>query len=59
MDRLLGLITFINCFSVKLATKVQNIFTAAKLVAIAIIIAGGLYMIGIGKLQKSVQSFHS
>lgn len=59
MDRLLGLITFINCFSVKLATKVQNIFTAAKLVAIAIIIAGGLYMIGIGKLQKPVQSFHS
>lgn len=49
MDRLLGLITFINCFSVKLATKVQNVFTAAKLVAIAIIIAGGLYMIGIGK----------
>jgi hypothetical protein len=28
-------------------------------VAIAIIIAGGLYMIGIGKLQKPVQSFHS
>ena len=57
MDHLLGLITFINCFSVKLATKVQNIFTAAKLVAIAIIIAGGLYMIGIGK--KPIQLFHS
>ena len=49
MGRRLGLITFINCFSVKLATKVQNVFTAAKLVAIAIIIAGGLYMIGIGE----------
>jgi len=39
------LITFVNCFSVELATKVQNIFTAAKLVAIAIIIAGGMYKI--------------
>lgn len=43
-----GLITFINCFSVKLATKVQNIFTAAKLIAIAVIIVGGLYMICMG-----------
>ncbi|XP_046464185.1 b(0,+)-type amino acid transporter 1-like isoform X2 [Daphnia pulex] len=51
------LITFINCFSVKLATKVQNIFTAAKLVAIAIIIAGGLYMIGIGNTQYLSQGF--
>lgn len=49
----LGLITFINCFSVKLATKVQNIFTAAKLVAIAIIIGGGLYMISIGTARSS------
>ena len=48
----LGLISFINCFSVTLATKVQNIFTAAKLVAIAIIIGGGLYMIGIGEKPK-------
>ena len=43
-----GLITFVNCFSVKLATKVQNVFTAAKLVAIGIIIVGGLYMICTG-----------
>ncbi|XP_057377676.1 b(0,+)-type amino acid transporter 1-like isoform X4 [Daphnia carinata] len=54
---IIGLITFINCFSVKLATKVQNIFTAAKLVAIAIIIAGGLYMIGIGNTQYLSQGF--
>ncbi|XP_045026991.1 b(0,+)-type amino acid transporter 1 isoform X3 [Daphnia magna] len=54
---IIGLITFINCFSVKLATKVQNVFTAAKLVAIAIIIAGGLYMIGIGNTQYLSQGF--
>ena len=49
MDRRLGVITFINCFGVKLATKVQNVFTVAKLVVIAIIIAGGFYMIGKGE----------
>ena len=36
-------------FGVKLATKVQNVFTVAKLVVIAIIIAGGFYMIGKGE----------
>ncbi len=43
-----GVITFVNCFSVQLATKVQNVFTAAKLVAIGIIVVGGVYMISIG-----------
>lgn len=34
-----------NCYSVNLATSVQNIFTAAKLVAVLIVILGGLYKI--------------
>ncbi|CAG7734463.1 unnamed protein product [Allacma fusca] len=37
------LLLFINCYSVNLATGVQNVFTAAKLVAIAIVCVGGLY----------------
>ncbi|KAG8178907.1 hypothetical protein JTE90_017604 [Oedothorax gibbosus] len=37
----IGVITYINCQSVKLATRIQNFFTAAKLLAIAIIVVGG------------------
>ena len=34
---------FVNCYSVSLATGVQNVFTAAKLIAIAIVCIGGVY----------------
>jgi len=34
---------FINCYSVNLATGVQNVFAGAKFIAIAIICIGGLY----------------
>ena len=47
----LGLITFINCYSVTLATRVQVVFTVAKLTALAIIIGGGVYYISIGTVQ--------
>ena len=43
------MILFINCYSVNLATGVQNVFTAAKLVAILIIICGGAYKLAEGK----------
>ncbi|KAI2807169.1 b(0,+)-type amino acid transporter 1, partial [Blomia tropicalis] len=35
-------ITYVNCYSVSLATSTQNIFTAAKLLAIIIIVIGGV-----------------
>lgn len=44
----LVMILAVNCYSVNLATKVQNIFTAAKLVAIAIIVCGGAYKLILG-----------
>ena len=36
-------VTLVNCVSVKLATAVQNVFCFCKLLAIGIIIGGGLY----------------
>lgn len=42
------MILAVNCYSVNLATNVQNIFTAAKLVAIAIIVCGGAYKLILG-----------
>jgi solute carrier family 7 (L-type amino acid transporter), member 9/15 len=42
-------ILVINCYSVNLATGVQNVFTAAKMVAIFIIICGGMYKLAEGE----------
>lgn len=39
----LCILTFINCFSVKLAMKIQDIFTGAKLLALISIILAGIY----------------
>lgn len=52
------MILAVNCYSVNLATNVQNIFTAAKLVAVLIIVCGGAYKLGLGnhlyKLYRSL-----
>ncbi|KAK7115273.1 hypothetical protein V1264_001175 [Littorina saxatilis] len=37
----MAIVAFVNCYSVKLASKVQVVFTVAKLLAIALIVAGG------------------
>lgn len=42
---LITLLTAINCISVKLSTKVQDIFTFAKMFALLLIIATGIYFI--------------
>ncbi|CRK92091.1 CLUMA_CG005658, isoform A [Clunio marinus] len=46
-------LTFINCYSVKWATSVQDVFTYAKLLALFIIIAVGAYLL----IQGNVQYF--
>lgn len=46
------LLTFINCWSVKWSTFVQDIFTYGKLLALAIIIVAGIYQLALGKTQN-------
>ena len=46
------LLAFINCWSVRAATKVQDYFTLAKLCALAIIIATGIYQLCRGESRR-------
>ena len=47
-----------NCVSVKLATAVQNVFCFCKLLAIGIIIGGGLYRCSMKGIMSKNQNFH-
>ena len=52
-----ALTMFINCGSVKWATRIQDTFTFGKLIALVILIVIGLIEVGSGK-QKQVQVWH-
>jgi amino acid transporter len=49
------LLAFINCWSVKAATKVQDYFTLAKLLALFVIIGTGIYQLCLGNLSAVFQ----
>lgn len=46
------ILTFVNCWSVKWSTFVQDIFTYGKLLALALIIVSGAYQLGTGHVQN-------
>lgn len=46
----IGVIVFINCFSVKLSTQFLTVFTAGKILSLLVITIGGIVMLCQGKL---------
>uniref|UniRef100_A0A915I8N8 Large neutral amino acids transporter small subunit 1 n=1 Tax=Romanomermis culicivorax TaxID=13658 RepID=A0A915I8N8_ROMCU len=42
------LLTFINCYNVKLATNTQNVFTITKVLALSIVVLTGFIYLGLG-----------
>ncbi|XP_064641691.1 large neutral amino acids transporter small subunit 1-like isoform X2 [Lineus longissimus] len=53
----IGILTFVNVMNVRWATRIQDIFTIAKLLALVIIIMTGLVMLGMGKISNFTDSF--
>lgn len=47
-----GLLTAINCYNVKWATRVQDIFTATKILALVIIMVAGFYWLCLGHTEN-------
>ena len=44
-----AILTLINVFNVRWATKIQDVFTVAKLFALTLIIVTGLVLMGMGE----------
>lgn len=53
----LGIITFINCTSVKLYVKVQNVFVVCKVGACMLVIGGGIWWLASGNTELLSEPF--
>ncbi|XP_022082360.1 Y+L amino acid transporter 2-like isoform X4 [Acanthaster planci] len=53
----IALLTFVNCWSVPWATKVQDVFTVAKVLALIVIILSGLVYICMGHTENFQEPF--
>lgn len=51
------ILTAINCFNVKWATRVQDLFTGTKLLALVVIVVAGLWALGAGKTENLQHPF--
>ncbi|CAM5131263.1 unnamed protein product [Natator depressus] len=52
-------LTIINCLNVKLATAIMNIFTAAKLLVLLVIVIGGVVLLINGHTQSFQDAFQN
>ena len=52
-----GFLTWVNCTNVDWATKVQDVFSVAKVLALIIIIIAGVYHLATGHTQNYQQPF--
>lgn len=52
-----ALLAYVNSVSVKAATKIQDIFTIAKVLALSVIIITGLYVLATGHTQNYQNAF--
>ncbi|XP_068236765.1 Y+L amino acid transporter 2-like isoform X1 [Palaemon carinicauda] len=50
-------LTWVNCTNVKWATKVQDVFTASKILALVIIIGAGVYHLATGNVENYRKPF--
>lgn len=53
------LLAIVNCLNVRLATSIMNIFTAAKLLALLVIVVGGLVLLANGQTQSFQNAFQN
>lgn len=52
IDMVAGLLTAINCYNVKWATRVQDIFTGTKIFALVIIMVAGFWWLCMGHTEN-------